>query len=341
MTKRKSARLPTMYDVAKRAGVSQTTVSFVINGVPNANIPEETKERIWAAVAELGYRPNAMAQGLRMQRSGIFGFITDEIAITPYAGRIFEGAQDLAWENGKILLLVNTKRDRDIERIAIERLLEHRVEAIIFATMYHRSVNPPSALGEVPAVLLDCFSEDGSFPSVIPDEAGGGRKATEIILQRGHKRIGFLNDTEPIPATLGRLEGYKAALSAHGIAFDEALVYSDIPDAGGGYRGALKLMRLQEPPTALFCFNDRMAMGAYDALRKLGLTIPDDVAVMGFDNQEIIAAHLYPPLSTMQLPHYEMGQWAMRYLLEHGGDAAGLPLVHETIECTFVERSSV
>ena len=100
-------------------------------------------------------------------------------------------------------------------------------------------------------------------------------------------------------------------------------------------------MRLSDSPTALFCFNDRMAMGAYDALRKLGLSIPNDVAVMGFDNQEMISAHLYPPLCTMELPHYEMGKWALNYLLEHLDLEEDIPPVQHKLECPYIERSSI
>src|SRR5687767_11646094 len=124
-----------------------------------------------------------------------------------------------------------------------------------------------------------------------------------------------MNNRNHSTATAGRLEGYKAALESSSVPFKPELVYCDESIQEGGYRGAMHLLSLEDRPTALFCFNDRMAMGAYDAIRKLALRIPDDVAVMGFDNQEIIAVHLYPSLSTMELPHYEMGSWAAQHLL--------------------------
>ncbi len=174
----------------------------------------------------------------------------------------------------------------------------------------------------------------------MPDEAGGGYVATEYLLKRGHRRVGFLNNEDPIPATAGRLEGYRRALEAHHVPFDPELVRIAESEASGGYRCTLSLMEREERPTALFCYNDRMAMGAYDAARKLGLEIPGDVAIVGFDNQEIIAAQLHPGLSTMQLPHYEMGRWAVKYLLgEIGGVALGQP-VQQTLSCPFIERSS-
>ena len=328
-----------MKDVARVAGVSQTTVSFVLNSKPGVVIAEETRARIEEAVEQLGYRPNVAAQTLRTNKTHLIGLISDEIATTPHAGQIIEGAQNAAWANGKLLLLMNTGGNKDVEMAAVNMLLERQVEGIIYATMYHRPVNPPAALRGVPVVLLDCFVPDRSLPSVVPDEVQGGRTATEYLLNQGHRRIGFINDVDPIPAAAGRLEGYQQALAAYGVAFDERLVTSAAADASGGYRGTMALMQRSDPPKAIFCFCDRVAMGAYDALRKLGLAISEDVAIIGFDNEEIIAGHLYPPLSTVQLPHYEMGEWAVNYLVEHDAMlTAGAPIQHK-IGCPLVKRA--
>jgi LacI family transcriptional regulator len=330
---------PTLMEVATRAGVSRTNVSFVIKG--NPGMPEETKNRVMAAISELGYQPNLAAQKLRTQRSGFIGFLDDEIAITPYAGKIFEGAQDAAWKQGKTLLPATTKNDPGMQATALNMMMDRQVEGIIYASMYHRPVTPPDLLWEMHSVLLDCFVADRSLPSVVPDEVGGGFRATSILLDKGHKRVGFLNNRDNIPATMARLEGYLSALTAHAIPFDSALVASGSSDSDGGYHTAQTLMHLPNPPTALFCFNDRMAMGAYYALRDLNLSVPKDVAVMGFDNQEMIAAHLNPLLSTIELPHYDMGQWAINYLLEHIDQDSDLNPVQHTIECPYIERSSV
>jgi LacI family transcriptional regulator len=320
MPTRKNKRNVTSIDVARHAGVSQTTVSFVLNNENPPNIPEETRQRVLDAIAELGYRPNALAQSLRMKRSGIFGFVTDEIAITPHAGKIFEGAQDVAWENGKILILVNTKAKRDFEKTAIDLLLGRQVEGIIYATMYHRPVKLPTALQEIPTVLLDCFVEDRQMPSVVPDEYNGGFVATKYLLDHNHRQIGFINNIDDIPATTGRLEGYKAALDSYRVPFKPELVYRDESIQGGGYRGAMQLLSLEDRPTALFCFN---------------------VAVMGFDNQDLIAAHLHPALSTMELPHYEMGSWAAQHLLDILSQPDYSDPIQHKIECRLVERESV
>jgi LacI family transcriptional regulator len=342
MGKAKKKKRPSMKDVADLAGVSRTTVSFVLNEVPNANIPLATRERVMIAVEELGYRPNALARGLRAQRTHTIGFISDEIATTPYAGRTIQGAQDLAWEYQSLILLVNTSGDDEMRLAAINNILDRRVDAIIYATMYHRECHPPDIIHQVPTVLLDCFVADHSLPSVVPDEVLGGYQATRHLLQEGHKRVGFINDVHTVPAAIGRLQGYSQALAEFGLPFDDSLVTHGRSEQAGGYDGVMTLMSLDQRPTALFCFNDRMAMGAYDALRKLNLAIPDDVAVIGFDNQEIIAAHLYPSLTTMQLPHYEMGRWAVQHLLDlidKPDKQAGNPPQHK-IHCPLVHRES-
>ena len=332
---------PSMHDVARLAGVSRTTVSFVVNDVPNANIPDETRQRIWAAVAQLNWRPNAMARGLSSRRSHTIGFISDEIATTSAAGQMIRGAQDAAWNAGIMLLLVDTGLNRDLERSALEMMLERQVEGIIFATMYHRSVALPEQIDQVPVVLLDCFAEDRAVPSVVPDEVQGACHAVTALIERGHRRIGFINNIDAIPASSGRLAGYQEALNNAGIAFDPALVYTVAATGRGGYDGCVELMKRPEPPTALFCFSDVMALGVYDALRLLDLRIPDDVAVIGFDNQELIAAHIEPGLTTMALPHYAMGQWAVNYLLNPPVVEAGNLPSQERLPCEYIARSSI
>jgi LacI family transcriptional regulator len=339
------SKRPSMKDVADLAGVSRTTVSFVINKVPDANIPQETHDRVWQAVTELGYRPNAIARGLRAQRTHTIGFISDEIATTPFAGHMIQGAQDLAWANNNLLLLINTGGDQEIKKTAIDMLMDRRVDGIIYATMYHREAYPPEIIKQTPSVLLDCFATDRSLPSVVPDEVTGAYQATKHLLEKGHHRIGFINNEDAIPATFGRFKGYKKALADFEVQFDDNLVFVAKSGSFGGYDGTITLMDQPDPPTALFCFNDHTAMGAYDALQKLNLSIPDDVGVMGYDNHELIAGYLYPPLSTMQLPHYEMGRWAMNHLLEliqqhqQGTEPSANPIQH-LMECPLIQRAS-
>ena len=338
------AKAPSMKDVAKLAGVSQTTVSFVLNSVVNSNISEATQERVWSAIEELGYRPNATARQLRSNRTYTIGFVSDVVATTPFAGQIIQGAQDGAWAQGYLLLVVNTSGNQAMKQAAVNTLLERRVDGILYATMYHRAVSPPPQVREVPTVLLDCFVEDHSLPSVVPDEVMAGYVATESLIQKGHRRIAYGADVEPVPANVGRFKGYKDALAEAGISFDPTLVCHFPSDQIGGYDSAKQLLALADPPTAIFCFNDRKAMGAYRAVRKLGLAVPNDVAIVGFDNQELIAPYLDPPLTTMELPHYAMGEWAIQHLLaliEDPESFAGQPPIQHLCECPLIERSSI
>jgi LacI family transcriptional regulator len=330
-----------MWDVAKRAQVSQSTVSFVINETPNVRVAPATRERVLEAVRELGYRRNAMAQGLRLGTSAVIGFLTDAIATTPFAGQVIRGAQDAAWDERNILLVVNTESSGEVEEQAVAMMLEHRVRGIVYSTWFHRPVRLPPGIDEVPTILANCYAEEGGVPAVVPDEAQGGRLATETLLARGHRRIGFLQaPAAPAPATTERLRGYRTALEHAGIAPDEQLVAEAEPVQEGGYAAARALLTREARPTAMFCYNDRMAMGAYAAIAELGLRVPDDIAVIGFDNQEVIAAHLRPPLTTIELPHFAMGYRALQRLFtliyDEGADGGT-----ESIECPLVERASV
>jgi len=340
MTHRRSPKPPKMTDVAELAGVSQTTVSFVINNVTSAGIAEETRLRVWAAVRQLGYRTNAAAKVLRTNRSHVIGFITDEVASTPFAGDIIKGAQDVAWLNKRLLMILNTNSKSEVEESAIEMMLEQRVGGFIYAAMCHQEVNPPPSLREIPAVLLNCYCRDRSLPSVVPDEVTGGRRATELLIGKGHRRIGFINILPYLPPARGRLEGYKHALSEHGIAYDPALVFHGNSFADSGYASTKELMLLPDRPTALFCGTDRVAMGAYEALSELGLAIPRDVAVIGFDNQELVAAYLRPSLSTMAMPYYEMGQWAVRYLIDMFEHDDPVSPIQQMLDTPLIERES-
>ncbi|GLI27138.1 alanine racemase [Agromyces rhizosphaerae] len=324
-----------MRDVAKAAGVSVATVSHVVNDKPGARIGDDARRRVQEAVVELGYRPNALAKTLSQGGSRFIGLVADAIATTPFAGQIIHGAQDEAWKHGYVLLVANTEGNAAVENDAIAMMLEHQVHGILYSTWYHREIVVPDVLQQVDTVLVDCFAADGEFPAVVPDEEQGGRTATEELLAAGHRRIAFINTTTPSPARTGRLAGYRAALEASGIEMDESLVFSAEPQQEGGYRTTPRI--LESGATAVFCHNDRVAMGLYDGLREAGVRVPEDIAVMGFDNQEVIAAHVRPPLSTVALPHYELGAAGVRVLLGLESDES-----HRLrIACPAVRRASV
>jgi LacI family transcriptional regulator len=325
----------TLREVAEVAGVSPSTVSLVVNKKKDARISVETRRRVKEAIQLLGYRPNALAKTLVSGSSRFIGLVADAIATTPFAGQIIHGAQDEAWKHGYALLIANTEGNGHLEQDAITMMLEHKVRGILYSTWFHRASEIPTSLWEADFVLVNCFSAIDGVRAVVPDEAQGGRSATEILLRQGHRRIAFINATIPAPAKDGRLAGYRAALDAGGVAFDPGLVLEAYPDQEGGYGAVRELLSLDA--TAVYCYNDRMAMGLYDGLREHGLSVPDDISVVGFDNQEVVAAHVRPPLSTVALPHYEIGAAGVRLLL--GIDKPQSTLVK--VLCPAVERSSV
>lgn len=350
----KSAGVPprgvTMADVAKHARVSRTAVSFVLSNRENASISAETKHRILEAVQVLGYRPNAGARALASQRSDWYGLVT-EIVTAPFAVNIIKGAQDQAWLDKRFLLIASTEqaagqsdsKHAGMEDAAVEKLLEQRVAGILYAATWHRAVHVPEIVHEIPTVLINCFDAEGVLPSIVPDERGGGRRATERLLAAGHTRIGFINLDPDIPAAVGRLEGYREALKQAGVELDPELIVSGHATADGGYEAACVLLDRKGKdgrPTALFCANDRMAMGAYDAIKERGLAIPQDIAVIGFDNQELIAAYLRPKLTTVALPFEKMGALGVQTL---AALTAGQPITadQQLVDCPLLERSSV
>ncbi|UZX01472.1 LacI family DNA-binding transcriptional regulator [Arthrobacter sp. CDRTa11] len=333
-------------DVAVAAGVSVTTVSHVLNDVSYARISPETRNKVRSAAEELGYGPNRLAQALRTQRTGMLGLVSEDIATTPHAGRIILGADEAARTRGYNLMIINTSGSASAESrdADVEALLERRVDGILYATMYHRKVQVPANLGNVPTVLVDAVSTGRNLTAVVPDEEGGARAAVEHLVAAGHTRIGFLNNTDDVPATRDRLRGFRAVLTEAGLDGDAAPVESELSEVPGGYEAARRMLDRADRPTALFCYNDRMAMGAYRAAAELGLSIPGDLSVVGFDDQQLIAANLHPGLTTVALPHYEMGAWATESLIDaiEGKTDLALMALHPTIlDCPLVVRESV
>lgn len=330
----------TISDVAASAGVSVATVSLVLNNA-NARISEATRRRVREAAAASGYRPSSLARSLKTKRTRTIGMISDEIAATPYAGRMLAGAQEAAREHGYLLFLVDTGADVAVERDAIRALAAHQVDAMIYACMWHRVVEVPQELSR-DTVLLDCRTDGGTHRSVVPDEYGGGAAAARLLLEAGHERIAFVGPSGPqlVAASL-RWEGFRAEIAAAGIETREGWHVLDEISAVGGRRATDALLDLPdaERPTGIFYFNDRMAAGGYAAAHRRGLTIPDDLSIVGFDDQQLVAAEQDPPLTTIALPHAQMGRWAMEVAMgvrtPEGSDAQHL------MQCRVVRRDSV
>ncbi|MDW4573930.1 LacI family DNA-binding transcriptional regulator [Microbacterium sp. M3] len=326
-------------DVAAAAGVSVTTVSLVMNDV-ESRISDETRQRVREAARAVGYAPNSVARGLRTQRTRTVGLISDQIATTPFAGRMLAGAQDAARDNGYLVYLIDTGGDAEIEREAIDALTAQQVDAMIYACMWHRIVDVPQGVS-AKTVLLDCRPVKGGYRSVVPDDRAGGTAAVRELVAAGHRRIAYIDtDDGPIASRL-RHEGYLEALAEAGIPADPALHITGDTSAHGGRAAAEVLLDLpdDERPTGIFCFNDRMAAGVYIAAHRRGLDIPRDLSVVGYDDQQLIAAEQDPPLTTVALPHYAMGRWAMEVAL--GVRAEGDEDATHLMECPVIRRDSV
>ncbi|MEZ5670597.1 MAG: LacI family DNA-binding transcriptional regulator [Alphaproteobacteria bacterium] len=333
-----SRRRPTIRAVADLAGVSQTTVSFVINDKPGAAISEATRRRVWDAVEELDYRPNHAARVLSTRKSNLIGFISDRIASGAYGGQSVLGAQSVAWSKGRLLLIVDTDADEAIEEAAIDQLMRRQVDGMLVGAFSLRAWRPPAMLLELPTVLINCFDPDGRFPCVIADEYEGGRSVAAHLVAAGHRRIGLVYGEPEAEAGVRRRDGFRDGLERAGLGDNRALEVTTNWFPDGGRHGIAELLDRDDPPTAVFCISDWVAMGAYQEIQRRGLRIPDDIAVVGYDDQEF-AAGLQPPLTTLALPHAQIGRRAAEMLLAHRGDR---PLPPETVKvaCPLVRRDS-
>lgn len=333
-------RTATMWQVAERAGVSQATVSLVLNNAPGNRVTEATRARVMEAVEALGYRTNAFAKSLRSGQSGMIGFVSDEVATSPFAGRLLKGAQMQAWESGHIILSVDTFGEKALEASAIDMMLSYRVLGVIYASMYHQIVEVPKALDEVPTVVANAQSLSGRFSSVFPDEVQGGYIATRQLLEAGHERIGYIDiqsSESRLPAGTGRREGYRRALAEAGLAADPRLIRYGTGIVEDGLALTAELLDEPDAPTAIFCGNDRTAWGAYRAIEARGLRVPEDCSIVGFDDQDTVAPYLDPGLTTVALPYERMAREAVSLLLAENREE---PRTHP-IECSPVLRGSV
>lgn len=299
-------------DVAAAAGVSPTTVSHALSGARTINVA--TRERVLREAARLGYVADPRARGLRGGRTFMIGMITDEIASSPHAGQIVSGAQDAATARDSVVVVLESDGIAEREQAQIRVLQRHRVDGFVYARVFHQAVNVPQLLHGTHVVLADASATDPRYSSVVPDELAIGIDATTHLLEYGHRRIGFTTIRDPLPAAVGRERGYRAALERAGIAIDETLISRTSADTEGGRRAAEELLDRADRPTAVFCFNDEVAMGVYQVAAALDLRVPRDLSVVGVDDLQLIAASLLPPLTTVALPHYEMGRWAVERL---------------------------
>jgi LacI family transcriptional regulator len=300
----------TLREISGEAGVSPTTVSFVLNDNPRADaISEATKKRVLDAAERLGYerKPDTAAPRTPERADPhTIGFISDDIANGEYAVGSIQGAQDAAWAQGKLLLVVNTDGDPEVEDKAARMLVERGVSGVIYGSYTSRPVEPPQTLAHLPTVLLNCYTESGEYQSFMPDEYGAARRLTEELIALGHTDIAFVSGPVDFWGARERRRGFEEAIKLADINLDPAMMLQGDWRASSSYDRLSEMLKTGKRPSAIVAANDRMALGCYDALRDAGLVPGQDVSVWGFDNSEI-PDNLRPPLHSVQLPDYEMG----------------------------------
>jgi LacI family transcriptional regulator len=307
----------TLLQVAQRAGVSRSTASFVLTGRhQDMRISEDARQRVLRAAQELDYRPNLMARSLRTKVTKTIALVSDTIASDPYAGRAIHGSLAAAVAHGHLLFIGETEGDPVIEEKLISDFLDRQVDAFIYASMFTRHVRVPKLLHGRSVVLLNCLTRAArpAHHAIIPDELTAGRSAARTLLDAGHRqRIHLVGQTgRRVFAGRERLAGIKEGLGEAGVRLAGMIDCDWWPDSA--YEAVSSALAAGLDATALICLNDRVALGAYQALRAAGRAIPDDVSVLSFDDSEL-AAWLRPQLTSISLPHYQLGWLAVDKLL--------------------------
>ena len=330
----------TMTEVAAAAGVSQTTVSLVLNEALGARLSKETRQRVLKAAKDLNYRlvKRGPTRG-SLTDSSVIGFIVDELSTDPWCAIALDGAREKAWEHGLTISVAVTRGDVEMEQAVHAQMGSQSLIGLIYGTIQTRRITPSPAFYRIPTVLLNCYAADRTLPSIMPGEIIGGQTATTRLLRAGHRRIGIIEGEVGMDASRDRLKGYRQALANAAILYDPDLVRPGNWEPSAGYEQTRALMKLKNPPTAIFCSSDLMALGSLEALKELGLHIPQDIAVIGYDDREI-AQFTRPPLTTILLPHFEMGTLAAECIINNTAPLNGRQ-VQIKVECPLVERLSV
>jgi len=306
----KTGRRPTIDDVARHAGVSKSLVSLVVRG--DRHVSPERRAAALRAVAELGYRPNAMAQGLVQKRTRIVGVLVSDLN-NPFFADVIAGIQARARSNGYRVLMNTGDRIQQHEDEAIETLLQLRVDGLILGSPMMESAQVVKASKEVPVVVVGRPARAASVDSVADDDAAGALAVVRHCVSLGHRRIAHVDGGEGAGA-LERRRGYEEAMRRLKLANDIAIGHGAFTEAGG-YQGARELLERRPRPTAIFAANDLAAIGALNAIEEGGLRVPQDISLVGYDNTSL-AGMRHLSLTTVHQPRHDIGQMAMDLLIE-------------------------
>lgn len=325
----------TLKRVAEIANVSIKTASRALNG--DGRVAEATRRRIEIAALRTGYVPNRAARTMRTGRTGLFGMIAHGATTSPFAGEILRGVETGIEAEGGALVITDSATG-GVHRS--QRLLaELRPDAVIFATAYHRPADDLFAPGAERAILVNCVMRDDPLPAVVPDDEAGGLLQAAHMLALGHRRLGVIELPHGMTAQRLRRAGLALALGAAGHSLEDAMLapgQDGPPEARRmvAFEAATAMLSRRDRPTALLCSKDEFAMQAMAAAARLGLSVPHDVSIVGFDDLRVISRSLRPGLTTVALPYFEMGQAAARAAM--GAPGTGVLRV----PCALVERGS-
>ena len=305
-------RRVTRKEVAERAGVSVAVVSYVVNNGPRP-VSAETRTKVQAAIEELGYYPNDLARSLSRQQTATIGLIIPSL-LNPIYAEIAESLENTCMAEGYQVMLGGTGRDPNKEIEFAKLLRSKQVDGVVvIPSESPEAILLPLQQVNIPIVVLE--HDIPGIHCVAIDDLQGGRLATQYLLSLGHRRIGMIKRRPTSALSNLRFDGYQEALREANVPFDPSLVIESQAGQVGGYAAMQQLLALSPPPTAVFVHNDILAMGAMRAIVDDGLTIPDDISVIGYDNI-INSAYLNPRLTTVKYPIAEMGRQAGQIILD-------------------------
>jgi LacI family transcriptional regulator len=305
----------TLKELAARANVHASTISRVANNDPGLRIAAATRSRIEALLRETGYQPNGIARGLKMRQTNVLAVVIPDVT-NPFFAALFRGVEDAAAPHGFNVILCNTDGLPERQRSHLQSLQARRVDGVILASSFLKdaSVRELRKQGR-PYVLVNRFSDDGEDPFVGSDDLLGGQLATAHLIDLGHTRIGHLAGNSTVSTGLLRRRGYLAAHAAADLEADQRLIVEAGYTEESGAAAARRLLALANPPTAVFAVTDMVALGAAEVARQMGLRIPEDLAIVGY-NDIPLASRMNPGLTSMHVPIHDFGSAAARMLLD-------------------------
>jgi LacI family transcriptional regulator len=328
--------MTTIRQVADKAGVSATTVSHVINNT--RFVSDVLRERVQRAMTELNYRPNTLARSLRLGQTHTLGLILPDSA-NPFFAEIGHAIEAAAFERGYSVILCNTENDPTKELLYTNVLENRQVDGMVFvATGRDHNALSTIVRNGLPLVVVDRDLGSLGLDAVTTNNYQGGLLATQHLIELGHTIIGCITGPSDLTPSAERVTGYSHALREANLGGRETLLLRGDFHVPSGLEAATRLLRQDPRPTALFVCNDLMAIGALHAAAQLGLRVPDDVAIVGFDDIEL-ASYTIPPLTTVCQPKQEIGHTAIQLILDRMASPARLPR-HEILRPQLVIRAS-